>query len=85
MVTCFLHNWQSGCFRQQSIHLLNIYERLSGFFKWANPGLFFVYFGLFKQTLQIFTTNICEKMSIQYTVPGFEPMTFRMQVSSRNH
>ena len=43
------------------------------FDKWANPGLFF---GLFKQTLQIFTTNICEKMSIQYTVPGFEPTTF---------
>ena len=27
----------------------------------ANPGLFFVYFGLFKQTLQFFTANMCEK------------------------
>ena len=25
---------------------------LTTFFKWANPGLFFVYFCLFKQTLQ---------------------------------
>ena len=33
-------------------------------------------FGLFKQTLQIFTKNICEKMSIQCTVPGFELMIF---------
>ena len=31
------------------------------FKKWANPGLFFVYFRLFKQTLQFFTTNKCEK------------------------
>ena len=23
------------------------------FFKWANPGIFFIYFRLFKQTLQI--------------------------------
>ena len=46
--------------------------------KWANPSLFLFIFGLFKQTLQIFTTNICEKMSIQYTVPRFEPMAFGM-------
>ena len=30
-------------------------------FKWAIPGPLFNYFRLFKQTLQIFTTNICEK------------------------
>ena len=30
---------------------------LNGFFKWANPGLFFIIFGLFKQTLQIFATK----------------------------
>ena len=29
--------------------------------KWANPGLFLFIFGLFKQKLQIFTSNICEK------------------------
>ena len=34
-------------------------------------SLFLVYFRLFKQT-----TNICEKMSIQFSVLGFEPTTF---------
>ena len=34
--------------------------------KWANPGLFFVYFRLFKQT-----TNMNVKMTIQYPAPGF--------------
>ena len=48
------------------------------FFKWANPGLCFVYFWSFQTNIiTIFTTNICEKMSIQCMVPGFEPMTFR--------
>ena len=46
------------------------------FKKWANLGLFFVYFRSFQTNITIFTTNICEKMSIQYTVPGFEPTTF---------
>ena len=46
------------------------------FFKWANPGLFFVYFQSFQTNNTIFTTNICEKMYIQYTVPGFKPTTF---------
>ena len=44
--------------------------------KWPNPGLFSFIFGLFKRTLQISTTYRCEKMSIQYMVPGFTPMTF---------
>ena len=42
------------------------------------PASFLFIFGLFKQTSQIFTANICEKMSIQNTVLGFEPTTFRM-------
>ena len=46
-------------------------------------GLFFIYFRLFKNT--IFTTNKYEKMSIQYTVQGFELMTFETWVSSHNH
>ena len=46
------------------------------FFKWASPGLFFVYFRSFQSNNTIFTTNICEKMSIQYMVLGFEPTTF---------
>ena len=31
------------------------------FFKWANPGLFFVYLQSFQTNITIFTTNICEK------------------------
>ena len=46
------------------------------FFKWANPGLFFVYFHSFQ-------TNIVTILSIQYTVPGFEPL--RTRVSSHYH
>ena len=42
------------------------------------PASFSFIFGRFKQTLQIFTTNICENVSIQYMVPGFEPTTFGM-------
>ena len=34
---------------------------LTHFKKWARSGLFFVYFCLFKQMLQFFTTNKCEK------------------------
>ena len=37
------------------LHLLFVF--LIQFFKWANPGLFFIYFRVFKHTLQIFTTN----------------------------
>ena len=33
------------------------------FFKWANLGLFFVYFRSFQTNNTIFTTNQCEKMS----------------------
>ena len=51
-------------------------HRLSISFNRANPGLFFVYFRSFRAKITIFTTNICEKMSTQYMVTGFEPMTF---------
>ena len=54
--------------------------------KWANPSLFFVYFRSFQTNMiTIFATNICKKMSIQYTVPGFKPTTFGKWVSSHNH
>ena len=33
----------------------------------------------------IFKTKLCEEMSIQYTVLGFEPTPFRTRVSSHNH
>ena len=39
------------------------------------PLLLFI-FGLSNQHHYNFATNICEKISIQYTVPGFEPTTF---------
>ena len=46
--------------------------------KWANSGHFFIYFWSFPTNIiTIFTTNICDKMLIQYMTPGFEPMTFR--------
>ena len=66
----------------------SIAQQLMFFFKkkWANPGLFFLYFRSFKRNIvTIFTTNICEKMSIQYTVLGFDPTTFGTWVSSHNH
>ena len=44
--------------------------------KWANSGLFFVYFWSFQTSNTIFTTNECEKMSIQYMAPGFELTSF---------
>ena len=49
------------------------------------PASFSFIFGLFQTNNTIFTANICEKMSIQYTVPGFETTTFRTWVSSDNH
>ena len=45
------------------------------FKKWTNPGLFFIYFRLLKQTLQ-FLQQKMGKMSIQYLVSGFELTTF---------
>ena len=43
----------------------------------GQPRIFFVYFRSFKTNIiTIFTTNMCEKMSIQNMVLGFEPMTF---------
>ena len=48
------------------------------------PASFSFIFGLFKQTLQFYNNNMW-KMSIQYTVPGFEPTTFGTWVYSHNH
>ena len=54
--------------------------------RWANPGLFYHLFSVFSNKHHYnFTTNVCEKMSIQYTVPGFEPTAFGTWVSSHNH
>ena len=42
----------------------------------GHPGPFFIYFRLFQTNITSFTTNYYEKMSIQYTVLGFEHTTF---------
>ena len=56
------------------------------FKKWANPGLFSVYFWSFQTNIvTIFTTSKMWKMSIQYPVLGFELTTFWLRVSSLNH
>ena len=68
----------------QADHLTSVHEKGKKFpylpllflKKWANPGLFFVYFRSFQTNITIFTAYTCKKMSIQYTVPGFEPTTF---------
>ena len=41
------------------------------FFKMGHPLI-----SSFQTNITIVTTNKCEKMSIQYTVLGFEPTTF---------
>ena len=47
------------------------------FFKNGPTPASFCLFSIFSNKQYNFTTNICEKMSMQYTVPRFEPMTFR--------
>ena len=52
-------------------------EAIAIFNNGPTPASFIVYFKSFQQNINtIFTTNKREKMSIQYTVPGFEPITF---------
>ena len=46
------------------------------YFKWAIPGLFFIYVYDFKQTLK-FLHQISVKMCIQFMVLGFEPTTLQ--------
>ena len=42
------------------------------------PASFSFIFGLFQTNVDIiFTMNQCEKMSNQYTAPGFKPTTLR--------
>ena len=51
-----------------------------------NSASFVFIFVFFKQTITILTTNIWKNvMTIQYTVPGFEPTTFGTWVSSHSH
>ena len=39
------------------------------------PGLFYCLFSVYSNKHNNFYKNICEKLSIQYLVPGFEPTT----------
>ena len=58
---------------------------LKFFFKWAIVGLFFIYFQCFSNNQHIFYNKFMWKMSIQYTVPGFELTTFWLWVTSFYH
>ena len=66
-------------FTQKAGDVINI-------FLWAIPGIFLIYFCLFKLTIQflqqIYVKNV---MSIKYMALGFKLMTFGTQVSSHNH
>ena len=51
---------------------------------YLTPGLFFVYYLVFKQAYY-FTKHWCDKWSIKYPVRGFELATTWLSVSSHNH
>ena len=51
----------------------------------GQPRALFVYFWSFQTNNIIFTTNHCEKLSIQYTELGFKPTTFLTRVVTHNH
>ena len=56
------------------------------FLNGATSASFIIYFRSFQTNIiTILTKNICEQISIQYTVPEFEATTFRTWVSSYNH
>ena len=59
------HIDMSHCLLQ--IHYFNCFK------KWAYPGLLFI---LSNTHYKFYNKYICEKMSIQYMVPGFELITF---------
>ena len=61
----YLKNLQSG-------HIgggLKVETRIERLKDFLNPGLFLVDFWSFQTNNTIFTANICEKMSSQYTAP----------------
>ena len=55
------------------------------FLNGPTSACFFIYFHLFKHTVQILQLMGMWKVSIQYTVPGFELMAFGTRISSHNH
>ena len=61
----------------QCICFLSLYCIYSTFLNGPTQASFIIYFQSFQtDIIAIFTTNICEKMFIQYMVLGFEPTTF---------
>ena len=58
-----------------SIEMLLLLGGAESFSKWAIPGLFLIIVGLFQTNITIFCINIMWKMSIQYSVLGFELTT----------
>ena len=81
---CDVAKWQKS-FKFEKGKLFNGQIQPFSFFKWAKSGLFFIYFCSFQTNNTIFTSNQCEKMSIQYLATGFEPTTFRTWFITHNH
>ena len=70
----------------EQVLCLSKLEALHVFKNGPSLASFIVYFRSFQaNTITIFTTNTCEKISMQYVVPGFKPTAFRTRVSSHYH
>ena len=67
--------WQF-CFINWSDNVYHNVSDVQSFFKWANPGLFFILFLFFQTHITIFTTNKCEKCpsSIQCQDSNLQPL-----------
>ena len=77
-------SWTS--FGQKSFRKDHLYSESKEIFnKTGQPRPLFHLFSSFQTHISIFAANKCEKMSIQYTVPGFKLTTFGTWVSSHNH
>ena len=83
-VILFLSNWRPD-FLPETDALLT--QSLLGVLKWANHGLFFVYFrsSSNKQYIFLQQINVKNVMSIQYTELGFKPTTSQTWFVSHNH
>ena len=57
-------------------------ETEGNFFKWAKPGLFFVYFWSFQTNNTIFTTNQCEKCPSRIRRRDSNPRPFKHEMST---
>ena len=69
--------WSSGVGSNDSAHCATI-TALMVFLLMGHPRPLFRLFSVFSNKDQYnFTTNKCEKMSMQYTALEFKPMTFR--------